>query len=276
MSRTPDVRTGAPLADLRGVILDMDGVLIRGRAALPGVQEFFKLLRARDISLVIASNNSTPTIEQVLERVNAAGADARPREILTSSQATADYLKEHLPAVHSVYAIGEEGLSAALKADGLELAVSHRQAEAVVVGMCRSLTWEMLVEAALAIRAGAHFIGTNPDRTFPAEIGIIPGAGSILAALQAATDREPLIIGKPEPYLFRAALARLGTPAELTAVVGDRLETDILGGQNVGLRTILVLTGVTTASQLSGATLMPDWTFDDLPALCRALERGAR
>jgi len=269
------VSTGPPLADLRGVILDMDGVLIRGRAALPGVQEFFRLLRAREISLVIASNNSTPTIEQVLERVNAAGADARPREILTSSQATADYIKEHLPVVHSVYAIGEEGLSAALEADGLELAGNHRQAEAVVVGMCRSLTWEMLVEATLAIRAGAHFIGTNPDRTFPSEIGIIPGAGSILAALQAATDREPLIIGKPGPYLFRAALARLGTPAELTAVVGDRLETDILGGHNVGLRTILVLTGVTSASQLSGTRLRPDWTFDDLPALCRALERGA-
>ena len=263
------------LADLRGLILDMDGVLMRGRLPLPGVPELFGLLRSRGISVVIASNNSTPTIEEVLERVNAAGADAGPREILTSSEATADYLKEHLPAVHSVYAIGEGGLFAALEVEGFRLAASHKQAEAVVVGMCRTLTWSMLVEATLAIRAGAHFIGTNPDRTIPSEIGIIPGAGSILAALQAASDREPLIIGKPEPHLFRAALARLGTPAELTAVVGDRLETDILGGQNVGLRTILVLTGVTSRSQLSGTTLVPDWTFDDLPALCRALDRGA-
>lgn len=263
---------GHALSHLQGLILDMDGVLMRGREPLPGVPELFSSLRAHSISVVIASNNSTPTIDQMLERVNAAGAGASREEILTSSHATTDYLKTQMPEGGRVFAIGEAGLLSALTEAGFEIAEDHRRVEAVVVGMCRGLTWEMLVQATLAIRAGARFIGTNPDRTFPSELGIIPGAGSILAALQAASDVEPVIIGKPEPHLFRAALSRLGTPPEFTAVVGDRLETDILGGRNAGLTTILVLTGVTTAAGLSHATVMPDWTFDDLDGLRRGLE----
>jgi 4-nitrophenyl phosphatase len=261
-----------PLTRLRGLILDMDGVLMRGNSPLPGVPELFSVLRSRSISVVVASNNSTPTIDQVLDRVNRAGADADPSEILTSSLATADYLQQQMPGGGRVFVVGEAGLFAAVADAGYEIAEDHRRVEAVVVGMCRDLTWEMLVQATLAIRAGARFIGTNPDPTFPSEIGIGPGAGTILAALRAASETEPVIIGKPEPHLFRAALARLGTRIDETAVVGDRLETDILGGRNVGLTTILVLTGVTTSHDLSGSTIVPDWTFDDLHALRRALE----
>src|SRR3990172_9726251 len=272
---TDGVTPGSSHSNVRGLILDMDGVLMRGPVVLPGVSELFALLRARSISVVIASNNSTPTIDQVLERVNAAGAGAEAKEILTSSQATADYLRAQSPGGGRVFVVGEAGLHDALVDAGFEIAEDHRQVEAVVVGMCRDLTWEMLVQATLAIRSGARFVGTNPDRTFPSEAGIIPGAGSILAALVAASDTEPTIIGKPEPHLFLAALSRLGTLAEETAVVGDRLETDILGGKNAGLTTILVMTGVTTGKDLSQATIMPDWTFNDLSDLCRALEGAA-
>jgi 4-nitrophenyl phosphatase len=250
----------------------MDGVLMRGSAPLPGVPRLFSVLRRHSISVVVASNNSTPTIEQMLERVNAAGADTQPKEILTSAQATADYLQSHIPEGGRVFVVGEAGLSAAVASAGYEIAEDHRAVEAVVVGMCRGLNWEMLVQATLAIRAGARFIGSNPDPTYPSEIGIVPGAGSILAALEAASETRPVIIGKPEPHLFLAALARLGTQPDETAVVGDRLETDILGGSNVGLTTILVMTGVTTSDDLSQAKTMPDWTFDDLDALSRALE----
>jgi 4-nitrophenyl phosphatase len=260
------------LEALRGLILDMDGVLMRGSAPLPGVPKLFSVLRQRSISVVIASNNSTPTVDQVLDRINGAGAGAQPQEILTSSQATAEYLRSQMPDGGRVYVVGEAGLFAAVADAGYEIVEDHRGVEAVVVGMCRTLTWEMLVQATLAIRAGARFVGTNPDPTFPSEIGIGPGAGSILAALKAASEIEPVIIGKPEPHLFRAALARLGTQPEDTAVVGDRLETDILGGSRVGLTTILVMTGVTTNDDLSRSEIMPDWTFDDLEALSRALE----
>jgi 4-nitrophenyl phosphatase len=268
------VTSRSSLAHLRGLILDMDGVLMRGSAPLPGVPELFSVLRSRSISVVIASNNSTPTIDQLLERINRAGARAEPREILTSSHATAEYLRGQMPDGGRVFVVGEAGLFAALAEAGFEIAEDHRGVEAVVVGMCRGLNWDMLVQATLAIRAGARFIGTNPDRTFPSEIGIVPGAGSILAALEAASETEPVIIGKPEPHLFRAALVRLGTQPDETAVVGDRLETDILGGMNVGLTTILVLTGVTTGNDLSQSKIIPDWTFDDLHALSRALEDG--
>jgi 4-nitrophenyl phosphatase len=250
----------------------MDGVLMRGSAPLPGVPELFSVLRSRSISVVVASNNSTPTIEQLLERIDRAGARVDPKEILTSSHATADYLRSQMPDGGRVFVVGEAGLLTALIEAGYEIAEDHQAVKAVVVGMCRGLTWDMLVQATLAIRAGARFIGTNPDRTFPSEIGIIPGAGSILAALEAASETEPVIIGKPEPHLFRAALARLGTRPDETAVVGDRLETDILGGLNAGLTTILLLTGVTTSDDLSHSKIMPDWTFDDLDALSRALE----
>jgi 4-nitrophenyl phosphatase len=273
---TDGLTAHSSLSQLRGLILDMDGVLMRGRVPLPGVTELFTTLRNREVSVVIASNNSTPTVEQLLERVNAAGAGATPSEILTSSQATADYLQTRLPAGGRVYVIGEQGLTDALAGAGYVIAEDHQRVEAVVVGMCRSLTWEMLVQATLAIRAGARFIGTNPDRTFPSEIGIIPGAGSILAALEAASATVPVIIGKPEPHLFLTALSRLGTRPGETAVVGDRLETDILGGRNAGLTTILVLTGVTNRNDLSHAAILPDWTFDDLDALRRALESPSR
>jgi len=269
------VTTRSSLARLRGLILDMDGVLMRGSAPLPGVPKLFSVLRQRSISVVIASNNSTPTIDQLLERINAAGASAEPKEILTSSQATAEYLQSQMPGGGRVFVVGEAGLLAAVADAGYQIAEDHRAVEAVVVGMCRGLTWEMLVQATLAIRAGARFIGTNPDPTFPSEIGIVPGAGAILAALEAASETAPVIIGKPEPHLFRAALARLGTQPDETAVVGDRLETDILGGLNVGLTTILVLTGVTTSDDLSQSKIMPDWTFDDLDSLSRALEDRA-
>lgn len=264
--------TGASsLSDVRGVILDMDGVLLRGRAALPGVPDLFALLRARAISVVIATNNSTTTVNEVLERLNAAGAGASAGEVVTSAQATADFLRGQMPGGGRVFVVGEAGLIGALGEAGFEIAEDHRAVEAVVVGMCRQLTWEMLVRATLAIRAGARFIGTNPDRTFPSEQGLIPGAGSILAALEAASECEPVIIGKPEPHLFLAALSRLGTRAQETAVVGDRLETDILGGKNARMMTILLMTGVTSTIDLSQAAIRPDWIFDDLDALCRAL-----
>jgi 4-nitrophenyl phosphatase len=263
------------LAPLRGLILDMDGVLMRGNTPLPGVPELFSVLRSRSIGVVIASNNSTPTIDQVLERVNRAGAGAEPKEILTSAQATAEYLQAKIPAGSRVLVVGEAGLLAAVAEAGYEIAHDHHEVEAVVAGMCRSLTWDLLVQATLAIRAGARFIGTNPDPTYPSEMGIIPGAGSILAALEAASETKPVVIGKPEPHLFRAALARLRTQPDETAVVGDRLETDILGGHNAGLTTILVLTGVTTDRDLPGSSIVPDWTFDDLRGLCRALQNGS-
>jgi 4-nitrophenyl phosphatase len=130
-----------------------------------------------------------------------------------------------------------------------------------------------MATAAALIRKGARFIGTNPDLTLPTPSGPAPGAGVVLAAISAACGVEPTIVGKPEPLMFQQALAWLGTEPERTAVVGDRLETDILGGKNAGVRTILVLSGVTNEELLAGSPIRPDWVFDDIGALSTALEK---
>jgi 4-nitrophenyl phosphatase len=175
------------------------------------------------------------------------------------------------PAGATVYVIGEDGLHEASRERGLTLVDERaQQAEFVVVGWDRTLTWDKLRQACLLIRRGAHFVGTNPDRTYPTPEGLVPGNGATLAALEAATDVAPVIVGKPEPLLYRVALERLGTlPAE-TAALGDRLETDILGGVRAGTRTILVLSGVTTPAQLAASELQPDEVYTDIGAIARA------
>jgi 4-nitrophenyl phosphatase len=177
--------------------------------------------------------------------------------------------------------IGENGLRTELEARGTIVVNDEKVSETssgpafdathVVVGIDRQLTYAKLVEACLLIRAGARFIGTNPDLTFPGDRGIVPGNGSILTALRVSTDIEPLIIGKPEPEMMVQALARMGGSAADTAVLGDRLDTDILGGQRAGLTTLLVLSGVTTQARLAHDPIQPDYVFEDIGAVLDAL-----
>ncbi|HLF28496.1 MAG TPA: HAD-IIA family hydrolase [Anaerolineae bacterium] len=250
------------LASLQALIIDMDGVLWRGSEPLPGIPEFFAFLRERDIRFVLATNNSSRTEAQYAGRLAAYGAPVALDEIVTSASATADYLTSILPAGSRVYAIGLEGVRQALSERGFTLA--EEDAAAVVVGIDWHTTYAQLKRAALLIRAGAIFVGTNPDATFPAPEGIIPGNGALLAAIETATSVKPIVIGKPEPLLYQQALRRLNTPLERTAALGDRLETDILGGIRAGLKTILVMGGVTTRAQLAASAYQPDWVFEDI------------
>ena len=173
-----------------------------------------------------------------------------------------------------MYVIGEHTLHKTLSRAGYDIRSLSAGVRAVVVGIDRQVDWSKLTEASLAIRAGAMFVGTNPDPSFPTERGLAPGNGAILAALQTTTGVKPVIIGKPEPYLFRQALARLGTPPEATLVLGDRLETDILGGKQAGMPTGLLLTGVTRQEDLAGATIQPDYVFEDLPGFLKAFSES--
>ncbi len=253
------------------MVIDLDGVLWRGETLLPGVADFFSLLRERRIPFVLATNNATATLATVQAKLGAAGVEVSDKEVFTSAQAAAALLRKHFPQGGPVYAIGEAGLRAALTQAGFDLVDAADSAQAVVVGLDRQATWPQFTEAALAIQAGALFIGTNADATFPSERGLVPGAGALLAVLQTATGRAPTVIGKPEPHLFLQALDRLATRPEQTLVLGDRLETDILGGQRAGMATALVLTGVTRRADLTDASLKPDWVFDDLAQVCAAL-----
>jgi len=234
---------------------------------MPGVSEFFEFLRQRSIGFILATNNSTHTAQQYVDRLARMGVEVALSEILTSSQATAMHLETLAPPGTRVYVIGEEGLETAVRERGY--LISGDGAEFVVVGLDRRLTYEKLKVATLLIRQGAHFIGSNPDKTLPTEEGLIPGAGATLAALEASTGVSPTIIGKPERILFELALARLGGTREDTAVIGDRLDTDVLGGHNAGLTTILVLSGATTRQDVDDAPLKPDLVFEDIGHLHR-------
>jgi 4-nitrophenyl phosphatase len=263
------------LNQIRAVISDMDGVLWRGGTLLPGVAEFFGGLRQRHIPFVLATNNATATFADVDRRLSGLGLGLRQEEVLTSAKAAASFLRHRLPAGSAVLAVGETGLTTALSQAGFRLVDDAASAVAVVAGLDRQVTWDKLTEASLAIRAGAMFLATNLDPTFPSERGLVPGAGALIALLETATGCQPTVIGKPEPHLFLEALEFLKRPAVETLVLGDRIETDIVGGQRAGMPTALVLTGVTTGELLAASPHQPDWVFEDLRAVARALDVGS-
>lgn len=259
---------------LRAFIIDMDGVLWEGRRPLPGLAEFFAALRAGGYGFVLATNNASQTPEQYLAKLAGFGVTVQRQEVLTSAQAAAAYLRRRHPAGTRVFPIGEDGVRQALTEQGFVLTDLYEpDAALVVVGMDRGLSWDKLATATLHIRAGALFVGTNPDRTIPTERGITHGNGAVLAALQAATDVRPLIIGKPEPTMYQIALERLGVAPAEAAAIGDRLDTDILGAARAGMRSLLVLSGVSQRADLAGAEAPPTWVLDDIQAVTRALGR---
>ncbi len=254
--------------DVRAAMLDMDGVLWRGERPLPGLIELFAFFEEEHIPFALVTNNSTNTVELFLNKLERMGARAAPEQIVTSAFATTEYLKTTFGSDVRVHTVGEVGLHEAMLEAGYPQVMSD--ADVVVVGMDRDLTYEKLRRATYLIRQGARFIGTNDDLTFPLPDGLAPGTGSILASLKASTGQNPLVIGKPEPYLFEMALRRLGTSAQQTLMVGDRIETDILGAQRAGLRTALVLSGVTTREAALASEIQPDLMFEDIVALRQA------
>jgi 4-nitrophenyl phosphatase len=249
----------------------MDGVLWEGESPLPGMTAFFDFLRNNKTPLYLATNNSSLTVDSYRKKLDRLGVTVVNAEIITSAMATARYLEKIARPKQRAYVIGEEGIRQALKEAGILIAdPDDLHADYVVVGMDRTLTWSKLANATINLRNGAKFIGTNPDVTFPTERGIAHGNGAILAALAAASGVPPTVIGKPFPILFEMVIERAGIPKTNIVVLGDRLETDILGAKNTGLDSILVLTGVTSNSDLGKSEIQPTWVFEDLPSLQKA------
>jgi 4-nitrophenyl phosphatase len=189
----------------------------------------------------------------------------------------AAYLQKRYPAGARLYVIGEPGLKAMIREVGLEILDgtgddAPESVEAVVVGIDWHVTYDKLAVASRLILRGATYIGTNPDHSFPTADGLVPGTGALLAAIEATTDVHPLVVGKPNSAMFEIALERLGAEPSTTAMVGDRLETDILGGKQAGLHTIAVLSGVTSPEMLAVSRIKPDWVFEHVGALADRLE----
>ena len=248
-----------------GLILDMDGVLWEGSRPLVDLQRVFRAIAQAGIGVVLATNNATRTPRSYLETLAQYGVTLDEAQILTSAVALASHLKDLYPRGGAVYLIGEQGLSEALEQNGFW--PDAQEALAVVASLDRGLTYEKLKQATLLIRKGVPFFASNDDRTLPTPEGQVPGAGAILAALQAATDVTPWLAGKPEPALFESAMRRLGTFPQNTLVVGDRLETDILGASRAGCRSALVLSGVTTREALTKSDLHPELVLNSLEDL---------
>jgi 4-nitrophenyl phosphatase len=256
------------LTDMRAVISDMDGVLWHGPLPLPGLADFFDFLDSRAIPLVLASNNSTATPAQYQQKLANWDIKVELDHILTCTLATVGHLKSEFSQGAGVYVVGEKSLRGAIREAGFDLLADASQpAKAVVVGGDRTLTYDKLKNASLLIRQGARFIGTNPDVLCPTDEGLIPEAGTILAAIQAATGVAPLVIGKPERPLFELALRQLDSLPRQTVMLGDRLDTDILGAQRVGLKTILLKTGVDNEDSISQKGIQPDAVFSGIEEL---------
>jgi 4-nitrophenyl phosphatase len=261
------------LAKLEALLIDMDGVLWRGSQPMPQLVDFFTFLHQKEIKYAMLTNNSSKTPQRYQQRLADFGVEVSADDIITSARATAQYLAEQSPPGTPVYVIGMDGLQQALLERGFNVidnAADPGNVDYVVVGWDRELTFAKLADATLHIRAGATFVGTNPDRNWPGDRGLIPGAGAILAALQSASDVEPTIVGKPYPLMYEIAAKNLTSSNSKTAMLGDRLDTDITGGRNAGLKTILVLSGVTTQATLTDSDVQPDLVFEDISALLQA------
>jgi 4-nitrophenyl phosphatase len=256
------------LGDVRAWIVDIDGTLFRGPAPLPGLRRFFAFLQSRETPFVVVSNNATKTAAEYWEKLDAQGVQIERDQILTAATATAGYLDQTVGAGASLYVIGEPALTGVLRQAGFVLLDDASQpADAVVVGGDSTLTYDKLKYAALLLQRGARFVGTNPDLLCPTDEGLVPEAGTTLAALQAATGITPDVVGKPARPLFDLALQRLGSHRRDTAILGDRLETDIQGGQEAGLNTVLVTTGIDDEGTIKQKGIEPDLVVSDLDTL---------
>ena len=254
------------LAQLDAIIFDMDGVLWRGDDPQPGVPDIFPFLQEKNISYVFATNNSSKTPAMYVEKLGRIGVRANPDQIITSAIATAHYARETYPDAETVYIIGREGIIEAFAEQGFTQ-VFDEQADLAVAGFDPTLTYDKLRAACYQIQRGARFIGTNPDKSFPEPDGFAPGAGSILAALEAATDVSPKIVGKPYPPMFETALDILNTTADRTLMVGDRLETDIQGANSLGMYSVLLLSGISTQDDAERLNIKPDAVLENVSAL---------
>lgn len=247
---------------VRLLIFDLDGVIYRGHRAVPGAPELVRDLQSRGLLVRYATNNSTATRTAYVERLAGLGIEASVQELVTSTSASIAYLQAHLPRVHRVLAVGAPGMLDELRQAGFYATAAADAApdrydggplaeryDAVIAGLDQEFDYHRLAAAASAIRDGARFIATNADLRYPTPHGFLPGAGAMVAAIQAAAGAEPpLVIGKPEPAMFLTALEETDVAAEEAVVVGDNPDADMVAATRAGIRSVLVLTGVTDAA----------------------------
>ncbi|TKH06992.1 TIGR01457 family HAD-type hydrolase [Peribacillus simplex] len=245
----------------KGYLIDLDGTMYRGTEQIAEAAGFINDLRKRDIPYLFVTNNSSRTPAQVADKLRSIGISTEDEQVFTTSMATANYIAEQKKDA-SVYVVGEEGIIEALKEKGMKFVQEHP--DFLVMGIDRSVNYEKLSKACLAVRNGAVFISTNGDIAIPTEQGLLPGNGSLTSVVSVSTQVQPIFIGKPESVIVEQALRVLGVPKEETIMVGDNYDTDILAGINAGIDTLLVHTGVTTKERLKQYKEQPTHVVDTL------------
>jgi NagD protein len=250
--------------EIHSWLTDMDGVLVHEGTALPGAAEFVRALRDVGHPFLVLTNNSSYTPRDLRARLVAAGLDVPEESIWTSALATATFLSEQEPG-GSAYAIGEAGLTTALHEAGYTL--TDTDPDYVVLGETRTYSFEALTKAIRLVQGGAKFIATNPDVSGPSADGDLPATGAVAAMISAASGRKPYYVGKPNPMMFRSALNRIEAHSEDTAMIGDRMDTDIVAGIEAGLQTFLVLSGSTKAADLDRYPFRPSRVVDSVADL---------
>jgi len=244
--------------------MDMDGVLVHEERAIPGADRFLAQLRERGTPFLVLTNNSMYTRRDLAARLRASGLDVPEESIWTSALATARFLEDQRPG-GTAFVIGEAGLTTALHGAGYTL--TERSPDYVVLGETRTYSFERITRAIRLIAGGARFIATNPDATGPTVEGPLPATGSVAALISKATGVDPYYVGKPNPLMMRSALNALDAHSETTAMVGDRMDTDVVAGLEAGLETILVLTGVTTREDAERHPYVPSRVVESVADL---------
>jgi NagD protein len=244
--------------------MDMDGVLVREDVAIPGANDFLTRLRERGIPFLVLTNNSLYTRRDLAARLLRSGLEVPEEAIWTSALATAGFLEDQRPG-GTAFVIGEAGLTTALHGAGYTLI--DRDPDYVVVGETRTYSFSRITQAIRLILGGARFIATNPDPTGPSPEGPLPATGSIAALISRATGVAPYFVGKPNPLMMRSALNAIGAHSEAATMIGDRMETDVVSGLEAGMRTILVLTGLTTREEAEAFPFRPSRIVDSIADL---------
>lgn len=242
-------------------LIDMDGVLISGDMLIPGADSFIEHLNQTNIKYLVLTNNPIYTPKDLAHNLQKMGLDIPPELIFTSAMATAQFLEKQRPN-GTAFVIGESGLTSAMHEAGY--IITEHDPDYVVLGETNAFSLENLTKGIRLIIDGARFVATNPDPSGPTAMGIVPACGAVAAMVEKATGVEPFFIGKPNPLMVRTALNYLGVHSEETLIVGDRMDTDIIGGVQNGMESILVLTGVTKQEQIERYSFIPTYVYDSV------------
>jgi NagD protein len=250
--------------EIRSWLMDMDGVLVHEEQAIPGADRFLARLRERELPFLVLTNNSIYTRRDLAARLRMSGLEVPEESIWTSALATAKFLEDQRPG-GTAFVIGEAGVTTALHEAGYTM--SERDPDYVVLGETRTYSFERITRAIRLIDRGARFIATNPDPIGPTTEGPVPATGSVAALISRATGVQPYFVGKPNPLMMRSALNAIDAHSEETAMIGDRMDTDVVAGLEAGMETVLVLSGVTTPRDAERHPYLPSRIVDSVADL---------